>query len=82
LFVRHDVSYSYTPLVDPAILRDDEPLTSTGISEPFRSQISSLHSVSSKGGCIPRQGLAWDPMGGVVFASSKMTQGEIPFDDV
>lgn len=78
--MRHDVACSYAPLYDanacaPSITLD---AADSAPSDPRNG--AAVQAMVS--GSMNRHALAWDPMGGIAFASGPMPLGEIPFDDV
>lgn len=76
-FVRHDIAYSYAPLLHP---NASVNVNSTGSSTS--GQRNEVVPQVMDSGSMNRHALAWDTMGGVAFASGPMSPGEIPFDDM
>jgi hypothetical protein len=78
--VRHDVACSYAPLYNPNGC--DPWITLDTVDSSVSSSRNSAAPQVIESGSMNRHALAWDPMGGVAFASGPMAPGEIPFDDM
>lgn len=78
--MRHDIAHSYAPLYDT-----DAYVPASGADTPNAPGFSNRAAFvpqGLQGGSLNQHAVAWDPMGGVAFASGTTQPGEIPFDDM